>query len=99
MLDRASIERLAQAPESNDPLLNVALAEEGDGGVLLALARCGAVGPEALEIVAARVAREGDSVGGAASDQEGVRAGEEPDGGAADELDRQLIRHSNAPGS
>ena len=29
MLDPASIDRLAEFPEQNDPLLNVALAEEG----------------------------------------------------------------------
>jgi hypothetical protein len=46
MLDPASIERLAEFPEQNDPLLNVALAEEGGGAVLIAM----------------RVTREGDSL-------------------------------------
>src|SRR5258708_35523206 len=72
MLDPASIERLAEFPEQNDPLLNVALAEEGGGGVLLALARCDALGAEAIDVIASRVAREGDALvagadGGAAA--------------------------------
>src|SRR5260370_22354366 len=62
MLDPASIERLAEFPEQNDPLLNVALAEEGGGGVLLALARCDALGAEAIDVIASRVAREGDAL-------------------------------------
>src|SRR5260370_37746143 len=62
MLDPASIERLAEFPEQNDPLLNVALAEEGGGGVLLALARCDALGAEAIDVIAARAAREGDAL-------------------------------------
>ena len=35
MLDPASIERLAEFPEQNDPLLNVALAEEEDSSLVL----------------------------------------------------------------
>src|SRR5260221_575418 len=62
MLDPASIERLAEFPEQNDPLLNVALAEEGGGDVLLALARCSQLGAEALDIIAARVEHEGDAL-------------------------------------
>jgi hypothetical protein len=64
MLDPASIERLAAFPEKNDPLLNVALAEEGGGDVLLSLARCTHLGPEALDVIATRVAREADSLDG-----------------------------------
>src|SRR5947209_5710869 len=56
MLDPASIERLAEFPEQNDPLLNVALAEEGDGGVLLSLARCERLGAEALDVIASEPA-------------------------------------------
>src|SRR5579859_3165374 len=90
MLDPASIERLAEFPEQNDPLLNVALAEEGGGGVLLALARCEALGPEALDVIAARVAREAGSL---------VLGDDAEATPAADELDQKLIGHRNAPRS
>jgi len=90
MLDPASIERLAEFPEQNDPLLNLALAEEGSGGVLLALARCEALGAEALDVIASRVASEGDSL--TVSDE----AGTSP---AAGLLDKHLIGHPNAPRS
>ncbi len=63
MLDRATLRALAEHPERNDPALNVALAEEGDVAVLLALAECPAVGWEALATILARVAREGELVG------------------------------------
>jgi len=63
MLDRASLHTLARNPERNAPLLNVALAEEGDIFVLLALADCSAVGPDTLTQIQARIAREGERVG------------------------------------
>src|SRR6202042_321811 len=63
MLDRASLRTLAQHPERNDPILNVALAEEGDIAVLFALAECHGVGPEALAKIAGRVEQEGELVG------------------------------------
>ena len=50
MLDPASIERLAESPEANDPMLNVALAEEGGPTVLLALASFPGLGPEAIDV-------------------------------------------------
>jgi hypothetical protein len=90
MLDPASIERLAEFPEQNDPLLNVALAEEGGGGVLLALARCEALGPEALDVIASRVAREADTL---------VVGDEGEATPAADELDQRLVGHPNSPGA
>jgi hypothetical protein len=90
MLDPASIERLAEFPEQNDPLLNVALAEEGDGGVLLALAGCGVLGAEALDIIAARVANEGDAL--TLSEEAGTTC-------AADLLEEKLVSHPNAPRS
>src|SRR4051812_612232 len=88
MLDPASVERLAEFPEQNDPLLNVALAEEGGGGVLLALAGCGALGPEALDVIATRVAKEGDAL--TLMDEAGPK-------GAADLLEKKLIAHPNSP--
>jgi hypothetical protein len=90
MLDPASIERLAEFPEQNDPLLNVALAEEGGGGVLLALARCDGLGSEALDVIASRVAREGDSL--TITDDAGTTA-------ATALLEERLIGHPNAPRS
>src|SRR5262245_2120263 len=92
MLDRASIEKLAQSPEQNDPMLNVALAEEGSAKVLRTLAACATVGPAAIEGVAGRAEREGANVG--ADPQED--AADDPDAPAADELDRLLVVHANA---
>lgn len=89
MLDRATIEQLARAPEQNAPPLNVALAEEGAAGVLLSLARSPALGAEALAVIAARVLREGAAVG---RDPEARAPGD-----AATELDRLLVAHENAP--
>src|SRR5438128_12652358 len=93
MLDRASLEKLAESPERNDPMLNVALAEEGTAAVLLSLAGCRAVGPEALEVVSGRIAREGPKVG----EDPDVPEGERPEPFAADELDRRIVVHPNAP--
>ena len=90
MLDRASIDRLSRAPEKNAPMLNVALAEEGTAAVLLSLARSPALGPEALAVVAERVAAEGDEVG---RDPD-VQA--EDHVSAAAELDRLLVAHPRA---
>jgi hypothetical protein len=92
MLDRATLDRLSRAPEKNAPLLNVALAEEGTAPVLLALARSGAVGPEALAVIAERIAREGAEVG---LDRDALA--DEPVS-IAGELDRLLIVHPRAPG-
>ena len=91
MLDRATIDRLSRAPEKNAPMLNVALAEEGHAAALLSLARSPAVGPEALDVISGRVAREGEAVG------------REPDVPPEDfvpplpELDRLLVAHPRAP--
>lgn len=93
MLDRATIERLARTPEKNAPMLNVALAEEGLSGVLLALARSHAVGPEAIEVIGTRLLREGADVGrdrDAPSDEHFISQ--------APELERLLIIHPSASG-
>jgi hypothetical protein len=93
MLDRATIERLGRTPEKNAPMLNVALAEEGLASVLLALARSPAVGPEAIAVIGARIASEGEDVGrdrDAPADEHFVSQ--------AGELDRLLVAHPNAPG-
>lgn len=98
MLDRATIERLSKAPETNAPMLNVALAEEGTVQVLFSLARCRAVGAEALSVIAARIAREGRDVG---HDAEAVRLRDrraEPEPPADEELDKLLIAHPKSDG-
>lgn len=93
MLDRATIERLSRTPEKNAPMLNVALAEEGLAFVLLSLARSHAVGPEAVEVISARILREGADVG---RDREAPA--DEHFVSALDELDRLLVAHPNASG-
>lgn len=92
MLDRASIERLSKSPEKNAPMLNVALAEEGTAEVLLALARSTAVGPEALAVIAERITKEGADVG-----RDPEAQGEDVFVSPAEDLDRLLIAHTNAP--
>ncbi|MEZ4300057.1 MAG: hypothetical protein R3B70_34235 [Polyangiaceae bacterium] len=92
MLDRATIERLSQAPEKNAPMLNVALAEEGHAKVLLALARCAVVGPEALAVIGDRIAADGSSVG-----RDPEARPDEPFEPIDAELDRLLIARQNAP--
>jgi hypothetical protein len=90
MLDRATVDRLSRTPEKNAPMLNVALAEEGTAAVLLSLARSPAVGPEALAVIADRLAREGAEVG---HDPE---AQAEEQVSAAADLDRLLVAHPRA---
>jgi len=92
MLDRATIERLSQSPEKNAPMLNVALAEEGHAKVLLALARCSAVGPEALDVIGSRIEAAGKDVG-----RDPEARPDEPFEPIADELDRLLVTQPNAP--
>ena len=71
-------------------MLNVALAEEGEADVLLALAQCSAVGPEALSVVGERILREGADVG-----RDPATPGEELEP-VEGELDRLLVAHPNA---
>jgi hypothetical protein len=104
MLDRASFHALARNPERNDPILNVALAEEGDIVVLLALAECGAVGSEALSRIGARIEAEGEDVGHAEDPEaedlppHGSRRTEDAESGHGNgsELDKRLIAHPHA---
>jgi hypothetical protein len=99
MLDRRSLRTLAEHPERNDPMLNVALAEEGDATVLFALAECHAVGPEALAKIALRVADEGETVGHEEPDAEDAlprgsrRAAEETVITHGTDLDARLVVH------
>jgi hypothetical protein len=88
MLDPASIEKLAESPELNDPLLNVALAEEGGASVLLALVSCPLLGAQAIDVIAERLMREVET----------LEASEEgSDGAPTLELERKIIGHPNAP--
>src|SRR5580698_3017793 len=91
MLGRATIDRLSRAPEKNAPMLNVALAEEGHAAALLSLARSPAVGPEALDVIEGRIAREGEAVG-----RDPLVPPEEHVSPLA-ELDRLLVAHPRAP--
>ncbi|HMI82505.1 MAG TPA: hypothetical protein VK550_00360 [Polyangiaceae bacterium] len=88
MLDPASIEKLAESPEKNDPLLNVALAEEGNAGVLLALVSCPSLGAQAIDVIADRLT--GDVVGLDTGD-------DATEGIPALELEKKIIGHPNAP--
>ena len=88
MLDPASIEKLAESPEQNDPLLNVALAEEGNAGVLLALVSCASLGAEAIDVIAERITREGEALTG---------ADEESSGPPTVDLEMKIIAHPHAP--
>jgi hypothetical protein len=103
MLDRKSLHALARRPEQNDPILNVALAEEGDIVVLLALADCRTTGPEALSRIGERIQTEGDRVGATDEpelDDESPRASRRSEETKApsfgSELDRRLVVHARA---
>jgi hypothetical protein len=88
MLDPVSIAKLAASPEQNDPLLNVALAEEGAANVLLALASCPSVGAEAIAVIAARLESEAETL---ATEDEGAAAV------PTIELEKKIIGHPHAP--
>jgi hypothetical protein len=86
MLDPASLEKLAAAPEQNDPMLNIALAEEGGAEVLLSLASCPEVRAEAIAVIAGRLEREREAL--TLADE----AGEVP----AVLLARKIVAHPHA---
>ncbi len=86
MLDPASLEKLAAAPEQNDPMLNIALAEEGGAEVLLSLASCPDVRAEAIAVIADRLEREREAL--TLADE----AGEVP----AVLLARKIVAHPHA---
>ncbi|HZO15186.1 MAG TPA: hypothetical protein VFB62_18050, partial [Polyangiaceae bacterium] len=92
MLDPELFAQLARHPEKNAPEVNLALAEEGQGAVLLALARSPAVHAEALRTIGERVARDGDALEREHEDDDEEH---EP---LVLELERLLIAHPNAPG-
>jgi hypothetical protein len=105
MLERATLHALAMRPEQNDPVLNAALAEEGDFQVLLALAECDAVGAEVLSRIETRIEAEGERVGfaedpeGDDPSRRGSRRTEEAKASRAEALDRRLIAHPRANGA
>lgn len=92
MLDPEILDKLAATPEHNAPRVNVALAEEGPGSVLVLLARSRAVLGDALAIVGQRLMREGASLEPAHDDEL-----DDPAPSLIDELERLLIAHPNAP--
>ncbi|MFP6683955.1 MAG: hypothetical protein VB934_04550 [Polyangiaceae bacterium] len=90
MLDPELLDHLAAQPGQNAPDINVALAEQGHGGVLLALVRSGATGPDALAVVAQRVV----------ADRKQLAVWEPEEGeseAVVDVLDQHLICHPNTP--
>jgi hypothetical protein len=90
MLDPDLIDQLAAQPEKNAPAVNLALAEEGHGTVLLALAQSPATAADALETIARRIDDEGDALDDTDEDDDL----EDGDARAiSDELDRLLIAH------
>jgi hypothetical protein len=92
MLDPELLEKLAREPERNAPAVNLALAEEGRGEVLLALARSAAVRGDALAVVARRVESDGEALE-APSDETEAQGGEP----LLIELERALVVHPEAP--
>ena len=88
MLDPASLEKLAATPERNDPMLNLALAEEGGAGVLLSLASCPDVREEAIVAISARLDRDREELGAADESTGAV---------PAIELEKKLVAHPHAP--
>jgi hypothetical protein len=92
MLDPELIERLALEPQKNAPDVNLALAEEGHGVVLLSLVQCASVHGSALEVVAARIEREGERLEPPVDDDA------PPAEPLLLQLDRALIAHPRSPG-
>ena len=90
MLDPELLDHLAAQPGKNAPDINLALAEQGHGGVLLALVRSGATGPDALAVVATRVVVDGKQLAA----WESVEGESEA---IVDVLDQHLICHPNTP--
>ncbi len=95
MLDPDLLDRLAATPEKNAPELNAALATEGSVSVLLALVRSPAVGPQALGIVAARLAVEAPWIEASYRTAHGVH--EDEPCSVVDDLERALVAHPDTP--
>jgi hypothetical protein len=93
MLDPELIDQLAAHPEKNAAAVNLALAEEGHGTVLLSLAESSATAADALEVVGRRMQSEGPALDPPVDedDDDGPRIR------MADELERLLVAHPNAP--
>ncbi len=91
MLDPDLIDELAAHPDKNAPAVNLALAEEGHGSVLLSLVGSPATAIDALDAVARRVAEEGDALEPDEDDDDLTDS--EP---LTLRLDRALIAHPNS---
>lgn len=92
MLDPELIDELAAQPEKNAPAVNRALAEEGHGTVLLALARSGATAGDALAVAARRMVEQGARLNPPPDED-----GEAPAIDVPGELERLLVAHPNSP--
>ncbi len=90
MLDPELLDELAAHPERNAPEVNVALAEQGHGTVLVALARSASTRGDALGTIGARIEREGKALE-PPPDDEVVRKS------VLVELDELLVSHPNTP--
>ncbi|MCA9623583.1 MAG: hypothetical protein KC731_31395 [Myxococcales bacterium] len=90
MLDPELIRGLAAAPEKNAPEVNRALAEEGDGLVLLSLAQSAATASDALDVIGSRLS-EGRALDPPLEPDEDPRSPS-----VAEELERLLVAHANA---
>ena len=92
MLDPELIDELAAQPHKNAPAVNRALAEEGHGTVLLALARSGATAGDALAVAARRMVEQGAKLNPPPAED-----GEAPPIDVPAELERLLVVHPNSP--
>jgi hypothetical protein len=95
MLDPELFDKLASQPEKNAPDVNLALAEEGRGAVLLSLVRSGATAGDALAVIASRIEREGPRLEEAEEDDD--TSPEEDALPLLEQLDSLLIAHRHAP--
>lgn len=91
MLDPELLDDLAAHPEKNAPEVNVALAEQGHGSVLLALARSSVTRGDALGVIAGRIVREGKALEPPVDEDDGERPA------VLRQLDELLISHPNTP--
>lgn len=86
MLDPELLDRLAAQPDKNAPEVNVALAEEGHGAVLLVLASSPAVRGDALDVVGQRISNDNLDPDEPEDDYEPI----------APQIERALLTHANS---
>jgi hypothetical protein len=91
MLDPELLDELAAHPEKNAPDVNVALAEQGQASVLLALARSAATRGDALQTIARRIEREGNALDSVGDEDDDVGIP------VVTQLDELLAAHPSTP--